>query len=270
MDIISPLAQTQKEIVSVFGVKPTINVEDEIERRIEFLAHYAWEANAVGFVLGISGGQDSFVAGMLGKEAARRINGKFIAMRLPYGTQKDEADAQAALKVIQPDEVITYNIKPEVDAMSASYFFSHGGQKQLSDYLRGNDKARARMLAQYRVAVAEGLLVIGTDHAAEAITGFYTKWGDGACDITPLSTLNKRQGREMAARLGAPEIIIKKRPTADLLDNVPQQADEAELGLTYDQIDDFLEGKQIDESAAAKLIACYVRTQHKRDPIPGI
>lgn len=258
----------QKLILSMLRVKATIDVEQEIEKRVSFLAEHAREANRNGFVLGISGGQDSFNAGMLAKMAAQRIDGYFVAMRLPYGKQKDEADAQACLNVIQPHEVITYNIKPEVDAMVQQYEAATG--KILSDYLKGNDKARVRMLAQYRVAGDMGLLVVGTDHAAEAITGFYTKFGDGACDIAPLSSLNKRQGRELAARLGAPPNILTKPPTADLLDNVPQQADETELGLTYDQIDDFLEGKAIDENAAVRLLGQYMRTEHKRSPIPGI
>lgn len=258
----------QEQIIKTLGVKPTINVWEEVHKRIDFLVNYATKAGVNGFVLGISGGQDSFNAGALGRIAASRMGGIFVAMRLPYGIQKDEADAQAALAVIRPDETITYNIKPEVVMMSLQHEAATG--QPLSDYLRGNDKARARMLAQYRIAGAKNLLVIGTDHAAEAITGFYTKFGDGACDITPLSTLNKRQGRLLAGTLGAPKNIITKPPTADLLDDVPQQADETELGLTYDQIDDFLEGKDIGQEASAKLIARYNLTQHKRDGIPAI
>jgi NAD+ synthase len=258
----------QEAIIRVMGVKPTINIEAEVKKRVNFLNMSATLANAKGFVLGISGGQDSFVAGMLAKRAAQDMGGIFVAMRLPYGVQKDEADAQAALDVIKPDEIITHNIKNEVDAMVAEYEFSTG--TKLTDFLKGNDKARARMTAQYRVAGAKGLVVVGTDHAAEAITGFYTKFGDGACDIAPLSTLNKRQGRAMAAALGAPANILTKVPTADLLDEAPQQADETELGLTYDQIDDFLEGKDIGLEAANKLIERYNFTQHKRSAIFSI
>jgi NAD+ synthase len=262
------MLEEQLEIIEALGTKPEINVQEEIEKRVDFLVTYAKRAKVNGFVLGISGGQDSFNAGMLARTAALYMGGIFVAMRLPYGVQADENDAVAALRVIQANEVFTHNIKTEVDAMASH--FHEKVWSPLSDYLKGNDKARARMMAQYRMAGFKNLLVVGTDHAAEAVTGFYTKFGDGACDITPLSTLNKRQGRQLAEALGCPPIILKKKPTADLLDENPGQEDEFELGLTYDQIDDFLEGKEIDPVAARKLIERYRMTQHKRDAIPGI
>ena len=102
------------------------------------------------------------------------------------------------------------------------------------------------MVAQYEVVGLLGGLVLGTDHSAENVTGFYTKYGDGACDLVPLFGLNKRQVRQLARHLGTPEQIITKAPTADLETLAPGKADEAALGLSYDQIDDFLEGKEID------------------------
>ncbi|MDF2535110.1 MAG: synthetase [Bacillales bacterium] len=264
----------QLAIASEFGVQKTIDVRAEIERRVNFMINQVVNAKKKGFVLGISGGQDSYNAGGLAQIAVDRLNKmtgtndyKFVAMRLPYGVQKDEADAQASLEAIKPTEILTYNIKPAVDAAVAEW--KEKGH-EITDFVKGNRKARERMLAQYDIAATENLLVIGTDHAAEAITGFYTKWGDGACDLAPLSTLNKRQGRLLAAALKAPEIIITKKPTADLEDNKPQLSDEESLGLTYDQIDDFLEGKEINEAAAFKLITQYDKTQHKRKPIPAV
>ena len=85
--------------------------------------------------------------------------------------------------------------------------------------------------------------VVGTDHAAEAITGFYTKYGDGGADITPLWRLDKRQGRAMLELLNAPEHLYKKVPTADLEEDRPALPDEVALGVTYNDIDDYLEGK---------------------------
>jgi NAD+ synthase len=110
----------------------------------------------------------------------------------------------------------------------------------------------------------DGLLVIGTDHAAEAVTGFYTKFGDGAADILPLSGLSKRQGRALLQHLDAPDRLAFKVPTADLLDGQPGRADEDELGLTYEQIDDFLEGRPVDPEVAGRIEARYLATQHKR------
>src|SRR5690606_34466988 len=104
---------------------------------------------------------------------------------------------------------------------------------------------RVRMIAQYAIAGQRSLLVVGTDHAAEAVTGFFTKYGDGGADVLPLSGLTKRQGRALLQHLGAPERLYTKPPTADLLDDKPGQTDEDELGMSYEQIDDYLEGKDV-------------------------
>jgi NAD+ synthase len=109
------------------------------------------------------------------------------------------------------------------------------------------------------------LLVIGTDHAAEAVTGFFTKYGDGGADILPLTGLTKRQGRLLLKELGAPEKLYLKAPTADLLDNKPQQTDETELGITYEELDDYLEGKKVSGNVSEKIEARYLVTQHKRN-----
>ena len=131
-------------------------------------------------------------------------------------------------------------------------------------------KARSRMAIQYDIACLMDGLVLGTDHSAENVTGFYTKWGDGACDLIPLFGLNKRQVRQVASYLGAPEKLIKKAPTADLECLTPQKKDEDVLGLSYNQIDDFLEGKAIEDTAEKILIETFNRTQHKRQAIPTI
>lgn len=249
------------------GVQPTIEAAAEVERRVAFLRDYLRSTPARGFVLGISGGQDSTLAGRLAQLAVERVRAEggeatFIAMRLPYGVQADEADAQAALAFIRPDRTITVNMQGAVDASSAACAGALG--EELRDFVRGNIKARERMIAQYAVAGQEGLLVLGTDHAAEAVTGFYTKFGDGGVDLTPLSGLTKNQGAQLLRHLGAPEGTWRKVPTADLEDDRPGLPDEAALGLTYAQIDAFLEGRELDEQAAAKLERMYLNTRHKR------
>lgn len=138
------------------------------------------------------------------------------------------------------------------------------------DFVKGNVKARARMVAQYEIAGLVGGLVLGTDHSAENITGFYTKFGDGACDLAPLFGLSKRQVRQLAAHMGAPDVLVVKTPTADLEELSPQKADEDALQLTYEEIDDFLEGKPVEERVTARLVSIYKATQHKRQPIPTI
>ncbi|WP_295816250.1 ammonia-dependent NAD(+) synthetase [uncultured Deinococcus sp.] len=248
-------------------VQPDIDPATEVERRIEFLSAYLTATPAAGFVLGISGGQDSTLTGRLCQLAAERVRARggsatFIAVRLPYGTQADEADAQTALEFIRPDHAVTVNIRPSVDAAAQAAEGAIGSD--LRDFVRGNVKARERMVAQYAIAGQLNLLVVGTDHAAEAVTGFFTKYGDGGVDVTPLTGLTKRQGAQLLTHLGAPESTWKKVPTADLEDGRPGLPDEAALGVTYAQIDAYLEGRAVDDSAAARIEQMYRNTRHKR------
>lgn len=254
----------QASIISELGVLEHFDAEVEFDRRVNWLANYLRNAGAHTYVLGISGGVDSLTAGKLAQTAVERLrtdgyDATFIAVRLPYGEQRDEADAQASLDFIKPDVIAVVDIKPATDAMVAAL----GGD--VPDFHKGNIKARQRMIAQYALAGANKGLVIGTDHCAEALMGFYTKFGDGAADIIPLSGLNKRRVRAVAEYAGAPKNLVFKTPTADLESDNPGLPDEVAFGLTYDQIDDFLEGKDIGAEAADKIIQTYVRSQHKRD-----
>lgn len=257
----------QQQIIRELGVVPVIDARAEIEARVRFLVDYAKAARAKGFVLGISGGQDSSLAGRLCQLAVDRlategVHAEFLAVRLPYAVQRDEADAQLALQFIQPEDAITFNIKRAVDGFVDEY--DHAVGDDMRDFTKGNVKARARMIAQYALAGQRSLLVVGTDHAAEAITGFYTKFGDGAADITPLSGLNKRQGRALLEELGAPARLYEKEPTADLLDDNPGQSDEANLGVSYQHIDDYLEGKTVPDAVAQAIEAKFLGSRHKR------
>ncbi len=186
-------------------------------------------------------------------------------MRLPYGVQADEADAQKALAAIRPDRTVTIDIKPAADAMLAEIRRQAGELFEVErvDFHLGNIKARQRMIAQYALAGAVGGL-IGTDHAAEALMGFFTKFGDGAADILPLSGLTKRRVRAIAKHVGAPQELIDKVPTADLESDAPLRPDEEAYGVTYDEIDDFLEGKVITEPARERILTMYTATAHKR------
>ncbi|AZU63873.1 ammonia-dependent NAD(+) synthetase [Neobacillus mesonae] len=258
----------QAQIMKDLHVSPTIEPKEEIRRRIDFLKNYLVKTKSKGYVLGISGGQDSTLAGRLAQLAVEELRNEgtealFIAVRLPYGLQQDEDDAKKALAFIKADQEMVFNIKAAVDVVQKEYDQSTNGQ-HLSDYQKGNVKARMRMIAQYAVGGMEGLLVVGTDHAAEAVTGFYTKYGDGGADVLPLTGLTKRQGKALLQELGAEERLYLKVPTADLLDQKPGQADETELGITYDELDDYLEGKTVSKEAAAKIEQRYLITEHKR------
>jgi NAD+ synthase len=258
----------QEKIIAELSVEPEIEPIEEIYERTMFLSDYLAVTKLGGFVLGISGGQDSLLAGLLAQKAVehRREEGHeatFHAVLLPYGTQADREDALLAIETIKPDKVHDFNIQHGVDGLARDFETAEG--HPISDFDKGNVKARMRMIAQYALAGEYKLLVIGTDHAAEAVTGFFTKFGDGGADVLPLSGLTKRQGKALLRQLGAPEQLITKAPTADLLDVKPGQADESELGITYDLLDDYLEGKEIDQAIADKIEARYDATQHKRD-----
>lgn len=268
-------------IIKEMKVKPSIEPAHEVERRVAFIKQQLLSSGLQSLVLGISGGVDSCTLGRLAQIAVNELNqGKeyyqFIAVRLPYSEQADEADAQLSIDFIQPSVQLTANVKPGADAIhdAAKAALKAVGKftddAYLDDFVKGNAKARTRMAIQYDIAGLMRGLVLGTDHSAENITGFYTKYGDGACDLAPLFGLSKRQVRQIAQFLGAPSRVIEKAPTADLESLNPQLSDEASLGLSYDQIDDFLEGKSDDSNADELLIAIYQRTQHKRIPIPTI
>lgn len=259
----------QQEIIQALEVEPTINAQQEVRRRIDFLKEYlAAHPFLESYVLGISGGQDSTLAGRLAQLAINELREEtgnshyqFIAVRLPYGVQADEEDCQEALAFIQPDKTMTVNIKESVDQLEAQ-FESQG--VDISDFNKGNIKARLRMTSQYAIAGQTKGAVIGTDHAAEAVTGFYTKFGDGAADLTPLFGLNKRQGRALLKELNAPARLYEKVPTADLEEDKPQLPDEVALGVTYEAIDDYLEGKAVASEASARIEQLYQNSEHKR------
>jgi len=266
------LRALQRDIIEQLYVNPTFDRMHEIEQRTEFLANYLQAAGMRSLVLGISGGVDSLVGGCLSQRAvelcrSRGYEASFIAMRLPYGTQHDEADAQLSLRVIQPDETLVVDIKPASDSMlehclSAGLEFRDEAQR---DFVLGNIKARQRMIAQFAVAGARQGLVVGTDHAAEALMGFFTKYGDGAADVTPLTGLNKRRVRALAEAMGAPAEQVHKVPTADLESLTPLKPDEVAMGVSYQEIDDFLEGKQVSDQAYEVIISTFRRTAHKRE-----
>ncbi len=261
------MRELQAIIIDEMGVRPEIDPAEEVERRIQFLVDYVRTSRTGGFVLGISGGLDSTLAGRLAQLAAERLRAEgvdavFVGVRLPYGVQADAHDAEDALDFIQPDEEHRLNIAAAVDGMEAAFEEAVG--REITDFNKGNVKARMRMIAQYALAGERNLLVIGTDHGAESVTGFFTKFGDGAADILPLFGLNKRQNRQLLRHMGAPDHLWQKVPTADLLDGKPLQSDEAELGITYDHIDDYLEGREVPEAAAERIEAKWRITRHKR------
>lgn len=258
----------QAGIIQTLGVQPTIDAKTEINRSISLLKDYLIKTGLKTLVLGISGGQDSLLGGKLAQFAVEQLREEtgnqdyqFIAMRLPYSQQSDESDAMAAIAWQGADKTVKVNIKDSVEGIVKQL---EDNGIEVTDFNKGNIKARERMIAQYGVAAANHGVVIGTDHAAEALAGFYTKFGDGAADVTPLYRLNKRQGRQLLAYLDAPKNLYKKVPTADLEEDRPALPDEEALGVTYDAIDDYLEGKEVSDVDAKQIEHLYTTSEHKR------
>ncbi|KRL56305.1 ammonia-dependent NAD(+) synthetase [Furfurilactobacillus rossiae] len=263
------MREKQAEIIKALGVSADFDAEHEIRKSVEFLKDYLKKNTFLkALVLGISGGQDSTLAGKLSQMAIAEMRQEtgddqyqFIAVRLPYGEQADESDAMDAITFMEADKVMRVNVQAAVDAGVAAV---ETNGLTVSDFNKGNIKARERMVAQYTIAGEVHGAVVGTDHAAEAVTGFYTKYGDGGTDIDPLYRLDKRQGKAMLKVLNAPEHLYLKVPTADLEDDRPALPDEVALGVTYDDIDNYLEGKTIKDADAEKIENWYNKTMHKR------
>ncbi|MDD1012994.1 ammonia-dependent NAD(+) synthetase [Pseudomonas rubra] len=266
----------QREIAQALKVQPpfadSVALEAEVNRRVAFIKTCLSNARLKTLVLGISGGVDSLTAALMAQRAINELRSetgdqqyRFIAVRLPYQVQHDEHDAQACLEVIKANEVHTVDIAPAVRALAGEVKALESGSPTLVDFVVGNTKARMRMVAQYTIAGARQGLVIGTDHAAEAVMGFFTKFGDGSCDLAPLSGLVKNQVRAIARSFGAPESLVEKVPTADLEDLAPGKPDEASHGVSYAQIDAFLQGEPVSQEAFDIISATYRKTQHKRE-----
>jgi len=261
--------ELQKQIIDELKVLPKIDAQEEIRKSIDFMKEYMKKYIFFnGFVLGISGGQDSTLVGKLAQMAVDELNEnrdlekyKFIAVRLPYGKQNDASDVDDVLEFIQPSVTYEVNIKNAVDA---SVEAMREAGVDITDFTKGNEKARERMKVQYSIAAMNNCVVLGTDQAAEALTGFFTKFGDGGSDLVPIFRLNKRQGRQILKELGCPEHLYMKVPTADLEDDRPLLPDEVALGVSYEEIDDYLEGKEVSDTAKNTIEALYRKSAHKR------
>ena len=267
------MANLRERILAELGVKATIAPKVEIRQRVDFLKDYLRSTPAKGYVLGISGGQDSTLTGRLCQLASEELRAEgheatFVAVRLPYGVQADEHDAQIALGFIQPDRSIAVNVKPSADAVAAEAALGLqellGDEPQLRDFVRGNIKARERMVIQY--SLAGQLEPARRGHRPRGRGGdrLLHQVRRRRCRHHPADGLTKRQGAALLRELGAPSSVWEKVPTADLEDDRPALPDEVALGLTYTQIDDYLEGTDVTPDLAAKVESVYNATRHKR------
>jgi NAD+ synthase len=233
----------------------TFDLVKWIKKRVE-------ESHCKGVVFGLSGGIDSSIVAVLCQKA---MGENILGLIMPCHSFKEDRDH--ALLLIKKFNIAFKEVKLDSISDKIKEIFPSPDQK----IAENNLKPRLRMLTLYYFANNLNYLVVGTSNKSEIQTGYYTKYGDGGADILPLAGLYKTQINEFAKKLGIPEGIIKKPPSAGLWKD---QTDEGELGISYEELDKILlameEGKLKDLPLKniEKVKSLIKNSEHKRRPIP--
>ncbi len=227
----------------------------ETEKRVAFIRKKLEESGARGIVYGNSGGKDSALVGILCKRACDNTLGVVLPCQSRRNFGEDMTDGLAVAEKFGI-EVRTLDLTPVKEAMAAAL----GTVTELNSAADVNVNPRLRMTALYAVAAAENRLVAGTGNRSERYMGYFTKWGDGACDFNPIGDLTVTEIYEFLRCLGAPENILKKAPSAGLFEG---QTDEAEMGVSYAAIDRFLNGEPVSPEEEAVIRRFHARSGHK-------
>ena len=233
------------------------DVQKEIPQRVEFIRRILSEANAGGIVFGNSGGKDSALVGILCKMACENTLGVILPCETKRNYNQDKEDAEALARQFNIETRIvelTQVKKALVDALEFS--------AQTSASALTNIAPRLRMTALYAIAANENRIVAGTGNRSETHMGYFTKWGDGACDFNPIADLTVTEIYEFLRYLKAPQAIINKAPSAGLFDG---QTDECELGISYESIDKHLLGLEVEERERQIIDRYYFKSVHKRE-----
>ncbi|WP_275882856.1 NAD+ synthase [Halorhabdus sp. BNX81] len=251
---------------------------DELDAHREHITDFiADQLDAAGVdraVLGLSGGVDSSLVAHLAVEAIGAENLHGLVMPSSVNDEATMSDAER----VAMDLGIEYDvieINPIVDTFLDAYPEAEGEKMAV-----GNVRVRARAVLNYLVANTENALVLGTGNRTESLTGYFTKYGDGAVDCHPIANLYKQQVRQLARHVGVPEEIAERTPTAGMW---VDQTDEAELGVEYDTLDSILalaiEGEVgtsatariigVDEEIVERVRTLYEQSGHKRSVPPA-
>lgn len=232
------------------------NYAEETSARVEYIRAYLKSSGARGIVYGNSGGKDSALVGILCKMACENTVGIIMpcASKRNYGMDRDDGLEVAEKFSI---ETRTVDLTPVREAELAAL----DGVTELTDMAIANIAPRLRMMTLYAVAHAEGRVVAGTGNASETYVGYFTKWGDGACDLNPIADLTVGEVYEFLEYLDCPRAIIEKAPSAGLFEG---QTDEAEMGVSYADIDKVVLGGEVDPDVRAKIERMHAATEHKR------
>jgi len=237
-----------------------LNIEDKASYIIQWMIDRVQEVGAKGGVFGVSGGVDSALVLALAKRA---WGDNCMGLVLPcHSLPEDVEDALMLLDLFKCDHKLI-DLTGPYDAMVETL----KGLGEPNGLALANLKPRLRMMTLYYQAALSNYLVVGTGNRDEYYIGYFTKYGDGGCDIAPLARLTKGEVREMARFLGVPQKIVDRVPSAGLWRG---QTDEGEIGLTYRELDDYLLGKEVSPEAKALIEKKHRQTEHKRrtPPIP--
>ena len=232
------------------------NYREETERRVAFIRAKLAESHTTGVVYGNSGGKDSALTGILCKLACDDTVGICLPCESKRNFGEDMADGLAVAEKFRIETRVM-----DLTAAKQTLTQALGEITTLNSAASTNINPRLRMIALYAVAAAENRLVAGTGNRSERYMGYFTKWGDGACDFNPIGDLTVTEIYEFLRYLEAPENIITKAPSAGLFEG---QTDEQEMGVTYAAIDRFLEGGEVSEAERAVIDRYHSRSEHKR------
>ncbi len=230
--------------------------QEELKNRIRFLREVLENSGAKGFVYGNSGGKDSVLVGIL----CSMVTDNVLGVMMPCQSKRNfEEDMQDAMAVAEQYHIDTITV--DLSDVKTSICTQMEKAAEITDTAKSNIAPRLRMTTLYAIAQSRGALVAGTGNRSEAYMGYFTKWGDGAYDVNPISDLTVGEIYEFLEFLKAPENIIQKAPSAGLFEG---QTDEAEMGVKYSQIDEYILHGTGDEQAIRKITAVHGRTEHKR------
>ena len=238
------------------------NAKDYVIKIGNWIKDYLKESHADGVVLGMSSGVDCSTVATLCK--VNNINTRLILM--PYGEDMEKTKSyQDSMELINKFnfEYQIFDIKPAVDSLQIKNTDQVDSSRvALSN---ANIRPRVRMTYLYQYGQLNNLLVIGTGNLSERTVGYFTKWGDGASDLNPIGMLTKKEVYILAKYLGVPSCIINKKPSAGLWEG---QTDEAELGLKYEQIDEYILNGTCGDKETDKIIKAKNEiAMHKLKPI---
>lgn len=242
-----------------------MNMEKYADYLVEWIEQQRTELYQMdAYVLGVSGGVDSAVCAHLLAKTGKPVYCYMLPTDVNHPADLNDANAVLKSAKLQGDII---SIQPMYDTVMQSIQAHLNPEPERINVLRGNLMARLRMVTLFTLAQSHRAIVVGTDNAAELYTGYFTKFGDGAADIFPLSQLRKEQVYELGRILGVPESILQKAPSAGLWQG---QTDEDEMGVTYAELDAFLRGESVSEQAKERIDFWHNRSKHKRilPPIP--